>query len=125
MQKQKQSRQQQFKDYTVLVLPQAIPAPNNLTTDLEVVLQEELRPMAGGGWRLQADHQHTDPRLAGTRQLMMKIPEMPYLTTSQPEKSYALYILIPKPTRVLAWRIPGTEEPGRLPSMGSHTTAAT
>ena len=21
---------------------------------------------------------------------------------------------------VLAWRIPGTEEPGRLPSMGSH-----
>ena len=50
MQKQKQSRQQQFKDYTVLVLPQAIPAPNNLTTDLEVVLQEELRPLAGGGW---------------------------------------------------------------------------
>ena len=23
-------------------------------------------------------------------------------------------------SRVLAWRIPGTEEPGRLPSMGSH-----
>jgi len=23
-------------------------------------------------------------------------------------------------TSVLAWRIPGTEEPGRLPSMGSH-----
>ena len=22
---------------------------------------------------------------------------------------------------VLAWRIPGTEEPGRLPSMGSHS----
>ena len=21
---------------------------------------------------------------------------------------------------ILAWRIPGTEEPGRLPSMGSH-----
>ena len=26
---------------------------------------------------------------------------------------------------VLAWRIPGTEEPGRLPSMGSHTTEVT
>ena len=25
-----------------------------------------------------------------------------------------------QPTRVLAWRIPGTEEPGGLPSMGSH-----
>ena len=24
-------------------------------------------------------------------------------------------------SRVLAWRIPGTEEPGGLPSMGSHT----
>jgi len=23
-------------------------------------------------------------------------------------------------SRVLAWRIPGTEEPGGLPSMGSH-----
>ena len=23
-------------------------------------------------------------------------------------------------SRVLAWRIPGTGEPGRLPSMGSH-----
>ena len=23
-------------------------------------------------------------------------------------------------SRVLAWRIPGTEEPGRRPSMGSH-----
>ena len=26
---------------------------------------------------------------------------------------------------VLAWRIPGTGEPGGLPSMGSHTTEAT
>ena len=26
---------------------------------------------------------------------------------------------------VLAWRIPGTAEPGGLPSMGSHTTEAT
>ena len=25
-----------------------------------------------------------------------------------------------QPTRVLAWRIPGTEEPDGLPSMGSH-----
>ena len=25
-----------------------------------------------------------------------------------------------QPTHVLAWRIPGTEEPGRLPSLGSH-----
>ena len=25
-----------------------------------------------------------------------------------------------QPTRVLAWRIPGTGEPGGLPSMGSH-----
>ena len=25
-----------------------------------------------------------------------------------------------QPTRVLAWRIPGTAEPGGLPSMGSH-----
>ena len=24
-------------------------------------------------------------------------------------------------SRVLAWRIPGTEEPGGLPSMGSHS----
>ena len=24
------------------------------------------------------------------------------------------------PSSVLAWRIPGTGEPGRLPSMGSH-----
>ena len=23
-------------------------------------------------------------------------------------------------SRILAWRIPGTEEPGRRPSMGSH-----
>ena len=26
---------------------------------------------------------------------------------------------------VLAWRIPGTEEPGGLPSMGSHKTEVT
>ena len=26
---------------------------------------------------------------------------------------------------VLAWRIPGTAEPGGLPSMGSHMTEAT
>ena len=24
------------------------------------------------------------------------------------------------PSRILAWRIPGTEEPSGLPSMGSH-----
>ena len=24
------------------------------------------------------------------------------------------------PLRILAWRIPGTEEPGGLPSLGSH-----
>ena len=27
-------------------------------------------------------------------------------------------------SNVLAWRIPGTEEPGGLPSMGSHYAAA-
>ena len=27
-------------------------------------------------------------------------------------------------SRVLAWRIPGIEEPGGLPSVGSHTTDA-
>ena len=26
---------------------------------------------------------------------------------------------------ILAWRIPGTAEPGGLPSVGSHTTEAT
>ena len=29
------------------------------------------------------------------------------------------------PLNVLAWRIPGTREPGGLPSMGSHMTEAT
>lgn len=43
MQKQKQSKQQ-FRDETVLALPQAMPAHSNLTMDPGGVLQEELRP---------------------------------------------------------------------------------
>ena len=31
-----------------------------------------------------------------------------------PEKAMAIY------SNILAWRIPGTEEPGGLPSMGLH-----
>ena len=34
--------------------------------------------------------------------------------------SYVLEKEIATHSSVLAWRIPGTEEPGRLPSMGSH-----
>ena len=52
MQKQKQSRQQQFRDETVLALPQAMPAHNNLTMDPGGVLQEELRPPRR--WRVVA-----------------------------------------------------------------------
>ena len=34
--------------------------------------------------------------------------------------SYVLEKEIATHSSVLAWRIPGTEEPGRLPSLGSH-----
>ena len=42
-----------------------------------------------------------------------------FFTTEPPEEPFlrALYILW---LTVLSWRIPGTEEPGGLPSMGSH-----
>ena len=55
---------------------------------LLVVLQKP-RPHPGGGWCLHADHKHVDPRLVGTRTLMIKIPETPpcYLTTNQSEQS--------------------------------------
>ena len=36
------------------------------------------------------------------------------IASTQPEKAEALH------SSVLAWRIPGTGEPGGLPSMGSH-----
>ena len=39
---------------------------------------------------------------------------LPYLTPRLLEKEMATH------PSVLAWRIPGTGEPGRLPSMGSH-----
>ena len=35
------------------------------------------------------------------------------------EFAYQCYAMAPH-SSVLAWRIPGTEEPGGLPSMGSH-----
>ena len=31
-----------------------------------------------------------------------------------------MVVLCPTCSGILAWRIPGTEEPGRLPSLGSH-----
>ena len=39
--------------------------------------------------------------------------------------SHALEKEMATHSSVLAWKIPGTGEPGGLPSMGSHTTEAT
>lgn len=57
-------------------------------------------PHPGGGWWLHVDHKSIDPRLVGTRRLMIKIPETPHChlpptkkevmppTTLIPPKSY-------------------------------------
>ena len=41
-------------------------------------------------------------------------------TTEQLTHEYSLEKEMATHSSILAWRIPGTEEPGRLPSMGSH-----
>ena len=63
MQKQKQSRQQQFRDETVLALPQAMPAHNNLTMDPGVLPAGRTKAPAqveGGGYRLTTSTQTPD-----------------------------------------------------------------
>ena len=45
---------------------------------------------------------------------MLDISECPELDISELEKEMATH------SSVLVWRIPGTEEPGGLPPMGSH-----
>ena len=63
-------------------------------------------PMDGGAW-CTAVH--------GVTKSLTRLSDFTFTFHSHAlEKEMATY------SRVLAWRIPGKAEPGRLPSMGSH-----
>ena len=64
-------------------------------------------PMGGGAWWV-AVHGVVSEELDTTERLHF------HFSLSCMEKEMATH------SSILAWRIPGTAEPGRLPSMGSH-----
>ena len=67
-----------------------------------------------------ANNEKTEREIKETIPFTIATKRIKYLGIYLPKETISLEKEIATHSSVLAWRIPGTAEPGGLPSMGSH-----